>query len=1020
MRREIGSFVLVVLLAVTGNSWGSEFLADFDAYTPGVGVHGRDGWKGWDNVPAADARVSSLHAHSGRNSLQVLGTSDIVHEFDIAGGVVEFSAMQYIPSGSTGSTYFILLNTYNDGGPYDWSVQLKFDLDAGIVTAEAEGGNVTAQIVLNRWVELKFIIDLDGNTCAYYYGGALVASHRWDNDAHRTLQAIDLYGHDASPVYYDDIRIDKDGAQPTECCGLEPGDRVRLLVSNPNGAANLPAGTLGMVVCCYQMDGVTYVFITWDNWRNGTTFSEWCLPERLPDSSGWTVGCSQIEPVGTPPADCCGLEPGDRVRLLVSNPSGAVNLAAGTLGSVVCCGQGESGSFVFISWDHWLDGRTFVENCDPFVIMFSPSGWPIYSCSQIEPAGSTPPADCCGFAPGDRVLLLVNTPTDSLGQPAVGLYAGAKGTVICCDHDDPERPLFVSWDNWTNGKSNTSFCDPPVEPFTPYSGWWMKCAWIEKDSGSPPPATVDLYDAGESHRSFSPRKVTSGQAGQMMAIDCSIGNKGTGQAPTHKIRFYISADTRITVSDYFLAEELFSLPLAPGQVASMHAYQLEFPTNVPPGFYYIGWIIDPGNEVAETDESNNIAYKEGYRLEVTGLAAGEPDLVDAGESYRSFTPRTVEAGKPGQDITISCAIENQGTGPSGICTVRFYASRDNHITSSDYQLCQQPCPALDAGNTYFLFRVSDFPTTVPAGTYYVGWIIDADAQVAESNESNNAAFKQGYFLVVSSADTKPDLRDEGESSRGFMPQTVEAGKAGQTLLTWSSAVNAGTGDAGACRVRCYASPDTQITPSDALLAEVSLPALGAGASVALHTSQAFPTTIEAGTYYVGWIFDADNQVQESDENNNITYKQGYQLIVTEPSEPDLYDLGSAYHSVDPDPPMARIEHGTVTPATFQVSLKVGNQGKGDAATCTVRCYASTDTTITADDILLGQATVPALGENESTMVVIEAACPADTAQGFHTIGWIIDADDKVVETDEENNTGYMGRPQLLVHHPSPI
>ena len=35
----------------------------------------------------------------------------------MAGGIVEVSAMQYIPSGTTGVTYFILLNTYNDGGP---------------------------------------------------------------------------------------------------------------------------------------------------------------------------------------------------------------------------------------------------------------------------------------------------------------------------------------------------------------------------------------------------------------------------------------------------------------------------------------------------------------------------------------------------------------------------------------------------------------------------------------------------------------------------------------------------------------------------------------------------------------------------------------------------------------------------------------------------------------------------------------------------------------------------------------
>jgi hypothetical protein len=51
--------------------------------------------------------------------------------------------------------------------------------------------------------------------------------------------------------------------------------------------------------------------------------------------------------------------------------------------------------------------------------------------------------------------------------------------------------------------------------------------------------------------------------------------------------------------------------------------------------------------------------------------------------------------------------------------------------------------------------------------------------------------------------------------------------------------------------------------------------------------------------------------------------------------------------------------------------------------------------------------------------VLEAATPG-TAQGFYTIGWIIDADDRVAEKNETNNTGFLESPQLLVHYPKPI
>jgi len=91
---------------------------------------------------------------------------------------------------------------------------------------------------------------------------------------------------------------------------------------------------------------------------------------------------------------------------------------------------------------------------------------------------------CCGLRPGDRVILMVNTPLDSQGVPATGLYAGTLGTVVCCDYDDPDLPLFVSWDDWTNGKDNDTYCDPPVMSYTPHSGWWMSCDEVSPWGGA--------------------------------------------------------------------------------------------------------------------------------------------------------------------------------------------------------------------------------------------------------------------------------------------------------------------------------------------------------------------------------------------------------------------------------------------------------------------------------------------------------------------------------------------------------
>jgi len=182
------------------------FTEDFESYAAGSELHGQGGWKGWDNTPGAGAPASNAYAYSGSNSVEIGGGSDLVHEFDIAGGRWDFTVMQYIPSGTTGNNYFILLNSYDDGANQDWSVQLPFDLATGVMTS-AYDGSVSLNILYDQWVELKFVIDLDNNIVDEYYNGELYSTHQWDDNEHGTIGAVDLYSEGASSIYYDDIAI---------------------------------------------------------------------------------------------------------------------------------------------------------------------------------------------------------------------------------------------------------------------------------------------------------------------------------------------------------------------------------------------------------------------------------------------------------------------------------------------------------------------------------------------------------------------------------------------------------------------------------------------------------------------------------------------------------------------------------------------------------------------------------------------------------------------------------------------
>lgn len=200
--------VVVMFLSILGLSSivsAELFTENFDSYATGE-IIGQGGWKGWDNSAGAGAPVSNAVAVSGVNSVEIIGSSDLVHQFDFTGGTLEFTAMQYIPGNATGSSYFILLNQYNDGGPYDWSVQLNCDMNAGNIISD-NGGGATLPLVRDQWVQLKLLIDLANNSVSEYYNGNLLSTHEWDDNVHGTLQGIDLFGNGASSIYYDDINI---------------------------------------------------------------------------------------------------------------------------------------------------------------------------------------------------------------------------------------------------------------------------------------------------------------------------------------------------------------------------------------------------------------------------------------------------------------------------------------------------------------------------------------------------------------------------------------------------------------------------------------------------------------------------------------------------------------------------------------------------------------------------------------------------------------------------------------------
>ena len=185
---------------------GADWTENFDSYPLGSGLHGQGGWTGWDNNPATDAYTTDVYSYSSPHSAAIIPTSDIVHQFAETGGLWRMTGWCYVPSGSTGDQYFIMLNTYNHGGPYDWSLQLHFNSATGMLIVE-NGGTGTTPILTNQWIEIKIEIDLGGNTQQIYYNGILLDSLPWMTTGVLEIAALDLYSDGGSTIYWDNLLL---------------------------------------------------------------------------------------------------------------------------------------------------------------------------------------------------------------------------------------------------------------------------------------------------------------------------------------------------------------------------------------------------------------------------------------------------------------------------------------------------------------------------------------------------------------------------------------------------------------------------------------------------------------------------------------------------------------------------------------------------------------------------------------------------------------------------------------------
>ena len=158
-----------------------------------------------------------------------------------------------------------------------------------------------------------------------------------------------------------------------------------------------------------------------------------------------------------------------------------------------------------------------------------------------------------------------------------------------------------------------------------------------------------------------------------------------------------------------------------------------------PGIYYLGYKLNDESEVTECNAGDNGIFY----WTITVLPPPQPDLIKGTDSLSTLSPPA------GDTITASLTITNGvctgGSTNAGAFHVGFYGlSTSPSFTGLTpfYELKVNGCPANGIASTNLNITISS--GTAP-GTYYLGYKIDDENEVAECNEGNNGI----YYWTIS-------------------------------------------------------------------------------------------------------------------------------------------------------------------------------------------------------------------------------------------------------------------------------
>ena len=430
--------------------------------------------------------------------------------------------------------------------------------------------------------------------------------------------------------------------------------------------------------------------------------------------------------------------------------------------------------------------------------------------------------------------------------------------------------------------------------------------------------------------------------GESFTLSAGVRNWGRADSGATRLRFYRSADSRISPDDTVVDERA----LDGIEAGRSYRESVTLPAPTEAGVYWYGACVEP--VAGERNTGNNCSSGFAIGVDVPDLAISvlelylEEDIVN--------NTRTL---KPGDPIMLRVTVVNRGNGLSEASRLRYYWSSDAHISTADTEVGSDRVGSLSAGASSTESITFAAPSGV--GTYWYGACVDS---IPGERDTGNNCLGGGWFQVA-----RPDLVVDRPA---VSDSNLASGGSFSLSVTIS---NQGGAASDATRLVYYRSSDRSISSADTQVGTDTVAALPASGTQSSSITLTAPDT--AGAYWYGAC--VDSRPGENDTGNNCS--AGVQVNVDRP------DLALARPTVSDASPEAG--------ASFSLSVTLRNLGHGPSDASTLRYYRSSDRTISSADTQVGTDSVAALPASGSASESITLSAPSQ--DGTYWYGACVDS-----------------------------